>query len=194
MFLLRILLLQQEKEESAQDVPIALTAMSQDQLEIIKFRDFNDLAVGMPNVAMDEIGTTKGTQNFSIRGVGINSSASVEPSVAIVLDGVYMANSAGTFDMFDLESIQILRGPQGTLFGKNSTGGAVIVNTALPTDKILHKTRIAYEGGGPGGHNRIIQYSYSMPINSNLKGKISIHSSDDEGYFKLLQQIKSWTI
>jgi len=175
-----------KKEESAQDVPIALSAMSQDQLEIIKFRDFNDLAVGMPNVAMDEIGTTKGTQNFSIRGVGINSSiASVEPSVAIVLDGVYMANSAGmVFDMFDLESIQILRGPQGTLFGKNSTGGAVIVNTALPTDKILHKTRIAYEGGGPGGHNRIIQYSYSMPINSNLKGKISIHSSDDEGYFK----------
>ena len=66
-----IVVMCKKKEESAQDVPIALTAMSQDQLEIIKFRDFNDLAVGMPNVAMDEIGTTKGTQNFSIRGVGI---------------------------------------------------------------------------------------------------------------------------
>ena len=81
-----------------------------------------------------------------------------------MLDGVYTANSAGIFDMFDLESIQILEVSR-TLFGKNSTGGAVIVNTALPTDKILHKTRIAYEGGGPGGHNRTIQYSYSMPIN-----------------------------
>ena len=62
-----------KKEESAQDVPVALSAMSQEQLEILKFRDFNDLAVGMPNVAMDDIGTTKGTQNFSIRGIGINS-------------------------------------------------------------------------------------------------------------------------
>ena len=78
-----------KKEETAQDVPIALSAMNQEQLEILKFRDFNDLAVGMPNVAMDEIGTTKGTQNFSIRGIGINSSiASVEPAVAIVVDGV----------------------------------------------------------------------------------------------------------
>ena len=84
-----------KKEESAQDVPVALTAMNQEQLEILKFRDFNDLAVGMPNVAMDDIGTTKGTQNFSIRGIGINSSiASVEPAVAIVVDGVYMGVSA----------------------------------------------------------------------------------------------------
>ena len=61
-----------KKEESAQDVPVALSAMSQEQLEILKFRDFNDLAVGMPNVAMDDIGTTKGTQNFSIRGIGLS--------------------------------------------------------------------------------------------------------------------------
>ena len=79
-----------KKEESAQSVPVALTALNQEQLEILKFRDFNDLSVGIPNVAMDDIGTTKGTQNFSIRGIGINSSiASVEPAVAIVVDGVY---------------------------------------------------------------------------------------------------------
>ena len=175
-----------KKEESAQDVPVALTAMNQEQLEILKFRDFNDLAVGMPNVAMDDIGTTKGTQNFSIRGVGINSSiASVEPAVAIVVDGVYMGVSAGmVFDMFDLESIEVLRGPQGTLFGKNSTGGAVLVNTALPGDEMQQKARIALEGGGPGGSNTIMQYSLSGPINDVLKGKISIHSSDDSGYFK----------
>ena len=109
-----------KKEESAQSVPVALTALNQEQLEILKFRDFNDLSVGIPNVAMDDIGTTKGTQNFSIRGIGINSSiASVEPAVAIVVDGVYMGVSAGmVFDMFDLESIEVLRGPQGTLFGK----------------------------------------------------------------------------
>ena len=175
-----------KKEESAQDVPVALSAMSQEQLEILKFRDFNDLAVGMPNVAMDDIGTTKGTQNFSIRGIGINSSiASVEPAVAIVVDGVYMGVSAGmVFDMFDLESIEVLRGPQGTLFGKNSTGGVILVNTALPGDETKQKARLAVEGGGPGGNNSIMQYSYSGPVSDNLKAKISIHRSDDSGYFK----------
>ena len=175
-----------KKEETAQDVPIALSAMNQEQLEILKFRDFNDLAVGMPNVSMDEIGTTKGTQNFSIRGIGINSSiASVEPAVAIVVDGVYMGVSAGmVFDMFDLESIEVLRGPQGTLFGKNSTGGVILVNTALPEDETRQKARLAIEGGGPGGTNNIMQYSLSGPINDVLKAKISIHRSDDSGYFK----------
>ena len=175
-----------KKEETAQDVPIALSAMNQEQLEILKFRDFYDLAVGMPNVAMDEIGTTKGTQNFSIRGIGINSSiASVEPAVAIVVDGVYMGVSAGmVFDMFDLESIEVLRGPQGTLFGKNSTGGVILVNTALPEDETRQKARLAIEGGGPGGTNNIMQYSLSGPINDVLKAKISIHRSDDSGYFK----------
>ena len=67
-----------KKEESAQSVPVALTALNQEQLEILKFRDFNDLSVGIPNVAMDDIGTTKGTQNFSIRGIGINSSIASE--------------------------------------------------------------------------------------------------------------------
>ena len=175
-----------KKEESAQSVPVALTALNQEQLEILKFRDFNDLSVGIPNVAMDDIGTTKGTQNFSIRGIGINSSiASVEPAVAIVVDGVYMGVSAGmVFDMFDLESIEVLRGPQGTLFGKNSTGGAILVNTALPGDEIKQKARVAFEGGGPGGNNSIVQYSYSGPISDTLKAKISLHRSDDEGYFK----------
>ena len=175
-----------KKEESAQDVPVALTAMNQEQLEILKFRDFNDLAVGMPNVAMDDIGTTKGTQNFSIRGIGINSSiASVEPAVAIVVDGVYMGVSAGmVFDMFDLESIEVLRGPQGTLFGKNSTGGVILVNTALPGDETKQKARLAVEGGGPGGNNSIMQYSYSGPLSDTLKAKISLHRSDDSGYFK----------
>ena len=151
-----------KKEESAQSVPVALTALNQEQLEILKFRDFNDLSVGIPNVAMDDIGTTKGTQNFSIRGIGINSSiASVEPAVAIVVDGVYMGVSAGmVFDMFDLESIEVLRGPQGTLFGKNSTGGAILVNTALPGDEIKQKARVAFDGGGQGGNNSIVQYSY----------------------------------
>ena len=118
-----------KKEESSQDVPLSITALNEAQLEILKFRDFNDISVGIPNLAADDIGTTKGTANFSIRGLGINSSiASVDPTVGIFLDGVYMGSNAGmVLDMFDISSIEVVRGPQGTLFGKNVTAGAILV-------------------------------------------------------------------
>ena len=72
--------------------------------------------------------------NFSIRGVGINDSiASVDPTVGVFVDGVYMGQiSIVLFDTFDVESIEVLRGPQGTLFGRNVTGGAVLINTKKP--------------------------------------------------------------
>lgn len=175
-----------KKEESSQDVPLSITALNEAQLEILKFRDFNDISVGIPNLAADDIGTTKGTANFSIRGLGINSSiASVDPTVGIFLDGVYMGSNAGmVLDMFDISSIEVVRGPQGTLFGKNVTAGAILVNTSLPGDELSQKARISIDGGGQGGKNKVMQYSASLPINDTLKAKISLHKSDDDGYFK----------
>ena len=88
----------------------------------LKVRDLEDLSVSMPNVAFDDIGTVGGIANFSIRGLGINSSIpSVDPTVGVFVDGVYVGATNGTlFDTFDIESIEVLRGPQEPCLAETS--------------------------------------------------------------------------
>lgn len=107
-----------------QDAPVAVTAYSGAQLEALQFQDLASLSYLMPNVQLEDIGTAPGIANFTIRGIGINSSIpSVDPTVGVFIDGVYQGINAGlVFDNFDLEGIEVLRGPQGILFGRNVTG------------------------------------------------------------------------
>jgi iron complex outermembrane receptor protein len=78
-----------KREEPAQQVPLSISAYTGEQLEALKVRDLKGLSVAMPNVAMDDIGTTRGVANFSIRGLGINSSIpSIDPTVGVFIDGV----------------------------------------------------------------------------------------------------------
>ena len=104
-----------KREEGAQEVPLSVSAYNSDQIDALKVRDLTGLSVGMPNVALDDVGTTKGTANFSIRGLGINSSIpSIDPTVGVFVDGIYLGvNNGIIFDTFDLASIEVLRGPQG---------------------------------------------------------------------------------
>jgi iron complex outermembrane receptor protein len=150
LLLEEIVVTARKREESAFDVPVAITALNSEQLDVLKVRDIQSLSVGLPNVAFDDIGTTRGVANFSIRGIGVNSSIpSIDPTVGTFVDGVYLGTNAGTvFDVFDLESIEVLRGPQGTLFGRNVTGGAVLLRTKLPGEEFEGKFKVAVEGGG----------------------------------------------
>ncbi|WP_143735468.1 TonB-dependent receptor plug domain-containing protein, partial [Microbulbifer mangrovi] len=99
--------------ERLQDVPVAATAYSGDQLEALQTRDLESLAFKMPNVQMDDAGTIKSTANFTVRGLGVNSSIpSIDPTVGVFVDGMYMGINAGVIlDLFDLEGIEVLRGP-----------------------------------------------------------------------------------
>lgn len=175
-----------KREESIYDVPLSVSAFGSDQLEALKVRDLTNLAVGLPNVAMDEIGTTRGTANFSIRGLGVNSSIpSIDPTVGVFIDGVYMGlNNGIIFDMFDVESVEVLRGPQGILFGRNVTGGAVLINTKKPTEEFEASFRAAVDGGGDGGLNYFAMASISGPLSENVGGKLSVYTNQDEGYFE----------
>ncbi|MEE4209478.1 MAG: Plug domain-containing protein, partial [Parvularcula sp.] len=133
--------------ENALDVPVALTAYDAKQLERLQFRNLQDLSFTAPNVSLDDIATTPGTASFAIRGLGINSSIpSIDPAVGVFVDGVYLGSNAGVvLDLFDLEGVEILRGPQGLLFGRNTTGGAVLVNTGNPTEELRAGARVGYE-------------------------------------------------
>ncbi len=175
-----------KREESAQEVPIAITAFNSTQIEALKVRDLTNMAVGMPNVALDDIGTTRGSANFSIRGLGINSSiASIDPTVGLFLDGVYLGNNVGViFDMFDVASVEVLRGPQGILFGRNVTGGAILLNTKKPGDQFETSVRVAVDGGGDGGLNQYLMGSIGGPVSDTLGIKFSAYYNNDDGWFK----------
>ncbi|MBU3069654.1 TonB-dependent receptor [Aestuariicella sp. G3-2] len=174
-----------KRAENSQDTPLAITAYGSDQLDALKVRDLGSLAVGMPNVAMDDAGTTRGIANFSIRGLGVNSSIpSIDPTVGVFVDGVYMGTNAGVvMDMFDLESIEVLRGPQGILFGRNVTGGAVLVNTKTPTQDFEASIRGIYEVGGEKA-NKYLMGSISGGLTDNVAAKLSLYTNRDDGWFK----------
>ena len=176
--------------ENVQDVPIAVTAFNSGTLEAYKIRTISGLSFQAPTVSLDDVGTTRGTANFTIRGLGINSSIpSIDPTVGVFVDGVYLGINGGVvFDLFDLDSVEILRGPQGVLFGRNVTGGAVVINTGNPTEDFRGKFRAAVDGpaldGGRGGANYTASGVISGPIVEDvLLFKVGAYYNKDEGYF-----------
>lgn len=178
--------------ENVQDAAVAITAFNSDSLEALKVRDVQSLTFSAPNVSLDQIGTSRGQANFSIRGLGINSSIpSLDPTVGVFVDGVYLGFNGGVvFDLFDLDSVEILRGPQGVLFGRNVTGGAVLINTGNPTEEFSGKFRAAVDGpvdSGRGGANYTVSGVVSGPIvEDTLLFKLGGYYNKDEGYFRNL--------
>jgi iron complex outermembrane receptor protein len=176
--------------ENVQDVPVAVTAFNDRTLDALNVRALDDLSFSMPNVSLDDIGTARGQANFSIRGLGVNSSiGSIDPAVGVFVDGIYLGiNSGVVFDIFDLESIEVLRGPQGILFGRNTTGGAVLINTGNPTDEFRAKATYIAEIPGAddrGGVNQFVMGTVSGPlVEGKLNGKFSAYYNDDNGYFE----------
>jgi iron complex outermembrane recepter protein len=122
----------QKTSENLQTVPLAITALSGDFLDRSKVEGFVDLKSRVPSLAYDEF--APGQPRYYIRGIGnINKSSGVDPGVAIFVDDVYMGRPSMTStDFTDLDRVEVLRGPQGTLFGRNATGGAVSFFTRKP--------------------------------------------------------------
>jgi outer membrane receptor protein involved in Fe transport len=165
--------------ERAQDVPIALTAVSGNQIEAMFATDLTDVGQTMPNVRLDDGGSFPGVSNYTIRGMGFNSTiASVEPTVGTFVDGIYIgATLGGLQDTLDLESVEVLRGPQGTLFGRNVTGGAVVMRSRRPTGEF---GGVARAGFGSGGRKEVAA-GVEGPISDTLSAKIFATYSDRHG-------------
>ncbi len=182
-----IMVTARKREEASQQVPVAITAYSGDQIEALKVRTLDDLSVSMPNVAMDDVGTTRGVANFSIRGLGLNSSIpAIDPTVGVFIDGVYLGLAAGTvIDMMDVASIEVLRGPQGNLFGRNVTGGAILINTKGPTEEFEFSARGAIDGNpnGDGGTAIYASAAISGPIGDSFGYRLSVYHNEDDGWF-----------
>lgn len=125
----------QKRAESLQDTPISISAFNSDQLTNLGVTDLGDIQFSVPSLAMRQFPNSKSTLRVFIRGVGNNDAQlSQDPGVGVYVDGVYMARSTGlAMELAELERIEILRGPQGSLYGRNTTGGAVNVITRKPS-------------------------------------------------------------
>ncbi|MGH7803314.1 MAG: TonB-dependent receptor, partial [Candidatus Binatia bacterium] len=153
-----IIVTAQKKEERIQDVPISMSAFDSEFISRWSLSDVRDLAVFVPNVTMDN---NPVQPDFSVRGFGTNPlNKSFEQAVGLVVDGVvYGTVPYFQTALFDVDRIEILRGPQGTLFGKNATAGLFSVVTKNPTDELradlsvdlgeLDRRRIEAAAGGP---------------------------------------------
>src|SRR3569833_3377675 len=125
------------KEESLQETPIAVSAFSADTLAARQITQTSDLEQITPNLQFKSAGQLSGNTASTvvfIRGVGqLDPTAAVDPGVGIYLDEVYMGRAVGgAIDFGDIDSVQVLRGPQGTLFGRNTIGGAILIRTKKP--------------------------------------------------------------
>ena len=125
-----------KREASLQDVAVAVTALDADSIQDAQLQTAEDLTFLVPSLNLQK-GSNPGNTSFSIRGIGTQSSSSaIEPSVSTMLDGVVMGRSGQAFmQLLDVQRVEVLRGPQGTLFGKNSTGGVVHIITQNPSEE-----------------------------------------------------------
>lgn len=170
------------RAERLQEVPVAASAYSGAQLDALQTKDLQSLSFKMPNVQLDDIGTVKNTANFTVRGLGVNSSIpSIDPTVGVFVDGMYLGLNAGVVtDLFDLEGVEVLRGPQGLLFGRNVTGGAVVVKTARPSAEAASRIKVSTTDN----LDTIVAASVNGAISERVNGRLSAYYNDDQGWFE----------
>ena len=172
--------------EDAQSVPISVSAFTQNQLDAMQFANLEDITARVPNANAETNSTYPGFVNFNIRGMGVRGSAlSDEPTVGVFIDGVYQGVSAGgLFDTFDMESVEVLRGPQGTLFGRNVTGGAVLMRTTAPSEEFKAKLKASAGNYGAYGLSGVI----TGPLQPDLLGKFAFFYNQRDDYIDAINK------
>lgn len=134
------------RKEDLQRAPVAVSVITSDQLETLHARDIIEIAAAIPNVQFEAVGTAPGFAAISIRGFNTRSAdISIEPGIPVYVDGIYQAASVGNaVDTYDIDRIEVLRGPQGTLLGKNASAGAVLLTRSRPTGELGGKLQLEY--------------------------------------------------
>lgn len=171
----------QKREESLQDVPIAVSAMDSEAIENFNISDAKDLGLVSPSLSTPSFPTSSNNLAFFIRGVG-NADSNIltrDNSVGLYIDGVYMGRTTGLLaDLVDLDRIEILRGPQGTLYGRNTTAGAVNFVSAKPTGEFSLKEEVSL-GNYDYWRSRTI---LNLPEVNGFKTKLAVVASDRDGW------------
>ena len=172
----------QKREQKLQDVPVAVSAYGSEQLEAQSVLTLTDLSAKSPNVVLAPVGAYPYASAFFIRGLGFaDVESTFEPAVGVEMNGVYLARNSGALqDFFDIESVEILRGPQGTLYGRNTIGGVVSVRTKTPNPGDPMSGAVQ---GTVGDHGRAeARFALNLPINDTFAARGSLLYKSYDGY------------
>lgn len=170
------------RDESIQQTPVAITALSTGQLEAKGTLNLGDLQGAAPNVLITNQNSGAAAANISIRGLTFaDVEKSFDPTVAVVVDGVFIGTSTGQFfDFFDVEQLEVMRGPQGTLFGRNTIGGVISIKRTRPTGELGGKLEVGY-----GKFNTLTsRVVLNAPLTETLSAKAFYFHNESDGYYR----------
>ncbi|MCF8474049.1 MAG: TonB-dependent receptor [Emcibacter sp.] len=174
-----------KREESLQSTPIAISAFSGDSLDYRGVTNVGEIAQFTPNLSFQNNPSFGGASNSAaiyIRGIGQKEFLpTVDPGVGLYVDGVYIARSVGgILDLIDVERVEVLKGPQGTLFGRNTIGGAISITTQKPSEELGGKASATF-----GTDNRMnFKATVNLPISDTFFSKYSVAYLKQDGYVK----------
>jgi iron complex outermembrane recepter protein len=178
------------RDETLQDTPIAITAINAALIENKAAVNLGDLMGAAPNLLITNQNSGAAAANLSIRGLTYaDVEKSQEPTVGVVVDGIFIGTSTGQFfDFFDIEQIEVLRGPQGTLFGRNTIGGVINITRTRPTGEFGAKLEASY-----GRFNTLATRAVvNVPIaGDTLAAKFFYFHSESDGWYKQAQTGRS---
>lgn len=173
-----IIVMAQKRNERAQDVPISLTVISEEQLEQANISNVLDLVKVTPSFTARRQGQASNT-TMTIRGIGSGGNSAVEPSVGAYVDGVYIARPGPLLgSLNDVSSVEVLRGPQGTLFGRNASVGAVSFRTTTPGDEFSGQIQ-----GSAGSFNHYtLSGRVNLPLAETVAARVSMLYDTSDGF------------
>ena len=179
-----IIVTARKREESTQDVPIAITAIDARTIERSFLTDLDDLQRFAPNVVLDRNNYTGGGINASIRGISFSDlEKSFEPAVGISLDGVFFGTTTGAnIEMFDIESVEMLRGPQGTLFGRNTVGGVINITRSRPTGEFGGKVSVGLSNYDKTEFKAVLNFPIIKDV---LALKLAAYKTEGDSWAKI---------
>ncbi|MEM6485136.1 MAG: TonB-dependent receptor [Pseudomonadota bacterium] len=177
-----ILVTAQKREQNLQDVGIAVTAFSGDQVEQLGWRNAEQVAAQTPGLVATSYNGANTISLFSIRGVAqTDFNDHQEAPTVVYTDGVYIAQtSAAGAAMFDTERVEVLKGPQGTLYGRNATGGLVHLISRRPTDTLEGYVDAEVSEFSTTRLTGVV----SGPISDSVRGRLSVMKQDSDGYYE----------
>lgn len=182
VFLDEIIVTAQKREQSLQDVSIAVTAFSGEQLDALNIQDATKIVQFTPNAMNGGLGGEGGPPFLNIRGIAFVDFSNInESSTGLYVDEVYHASQGSQVgQLFDVERVEILRGPQGTLFGRNTTAGLVHYTTRKPTDEFDARGSFQY------GQNDqfVVTAAVGGPITEGIRARIAGKLNKDDGFVK----------